>query len=160
MGSRGPVPSRSDQRRRTNSPAPKKAAAGSVPDVPAADPEWHPVARRWFESLAGSGQSRFYEPSDWAAAYVLAESISREFKPQPFTVGKGDDAHFEMVEMAPKGASLAAWLKGMAALMVTEGERRRAGLELQRGPVGANGVEVGDVSELDEWRDRLGRSAG
>ncbi len=62
--------------------------------------------------------------------------------------------------MAPKGASLAAWLKGMAALMVTEGERRRAGLELQRGPTGVSGEEVGDVSELDEYRERLGRSAG
>lgn len=158
MGTRGPAPKRSDQRRRTNSAAPQKAPAGSEPTPPSADPEWHPVARQWFESLVGSGQSRFYEPSDWAAAVVLAESISREFKPQPFTVGKGDDAHFEMVEMAPKGASLAAWLKGMAALMVTEGERRRAGLELQRGPVGVE--EVGDVSELDEYRDRLRGSAG
>jgi hypothetical protein len=119
-------------------------------EIPEPDPEWHKAATLWFESLARSGQSVFYTNSDWAAAYVLAESISRELNPQPVV---DEDGHVTMVSYPPKGASLAAWLKGMTALLVTEGDRRRAALELVR-PDPAEGVPA-DVSELDEYRQRL-----
>lgn len=159
MGKRGPTPKRSDQRRRTNTPVagePTTADGADEVPVPEGDPEWHPVALRWFESLSGSGQSVFYEPSDWGLAYVLAESISRELKPQPMTVGVGEDAHFEMVSLPPKGASLAAWLKGMTALLATEGDRRRASIELQRPKPGVGEEEGGgNVSHLDDVRLRL-----
>ena len=105
-GAGGPVPKRSDQRRRRNVPtkAVTRAAAGAALAVaPEADEGWHPVARRWFESLAASGQAVFYEASDWATAFVLAESMSREFHPQPVTTGRGDDAVMEMVSLPPKG---------------------------------------------------------
>lgn len=125
-------------------------------EAPLADPEWHPVAAAWFASLADSGQSRFYEPSDWATAVVLAESISRELKPQPLVIGVGKDAVLEMVSMPPKAASVAAWLKGMTALLATEGDRRRSALELHR-PAG-NGEEASDVTWLDDARARLGQS--
>jgi hypothetical protein len=154
-GSRGPVPKRSDQRRRKNKPAgPDVVEADGAAEVetPVASPEWHPVAVRWFESLALSGQSHFYEPSDWAAAYVLAESMSREMNPQPMTVGHGEHAFIEMVSLPPKGASLAAWLKGMSVLLVTEGDRRRVAMELTR----PKSDEVpADVANFDEFRRRL-----
>lgn len=157
MGTRGPAPKRSDQRRRTNKPEagePTKAPAAAEVEIPDADPDWHPVVRRWFESLAISGQSVFYEPSDWATAVLLAESINLELSEQPMVVGKGEDAHIEMVTLPPKAASVAAWLKGMSALLATEGDRRRAAVELQRPkPQGDEGG--GDVSELDDWRRRL-----
>ena len=155
MGERGPVPKRESQRRRTNKPERPTvhAATSSSVTVPDADPNWHPVALRWFESLAQSGQSAFYTASDWATAFVVAESMSRELKPQPLVVGRGEDATVEMVSMPPKGASLAAWLKAMSSLMVTEGDRRRAGLELDRAVGGEEAT--GDVSELDEYRQRL-----
>ncbi|MGL4300279.1 MAG: hypothetical protein ACRCW4_14520 [Candidatus Neomicrothrix subdominans] len=122
--------------------------------VPAADDGWHPVARIWYDSLGRSGQSQFYTSSDWATAYLLAESMSRELHPQPIVVGRGPDAVIEMHAVPPKGASLAAWLKGMAALMTTEGERRRARLELERAagasaPTGGGG---GDPVWLDAAR--------
>lgn len=154
-GSGGPPPKREAQRRRKNDPAggPADHAPGAdevvVPDV---DEEWHPVARRWFESLAESGQSRFYEPSDWATAFVLAESISRELNPQGI-VYKGEVVGYH--PMTVKGASLAAWLRGMTALMVTEGDRRRLRLELER----AQAEEAApDVSQLDHYRSRRGSS--
>lgn len=155
MGERGPVPKRESQRRRTNKPERPTVHAATTPSVtvPDADPNWHPVALRWFESLAQSGQSAFYTASDWATAFVVAESMSRELKPQPLVVGRGEDATVEMVSMPPKGASLAAWLKAMSSLMVTEGDRRRAGLELDRAVGGEEAT--GDVSELDEYRQRL-----
>ena len=154
MGSRGPVPKRSDQRRRTNQPENgelTKGKAAEVVEVPEPDPEWHPVARMWFESLAKSGQSHWYEPSDWASAYLLAESMSLELKPQP-VVGK--DGEVQMLRFPPKGASLAAWRAGMAALLVTEADRRRALVELERPTAGPEGGDA-DVADLARYRDRI-----
>jgi hypothetical protein len=135
---------------------PTKAPGAEIVERPSADPGWHPAAVAWFESLAASGQSHFYEPSDWATAYVLAESMSRELNPQPLVVGSGEEARVELYRLPPKAASVAAWLKGMTALMATEGDRRRAALELQR-PQPAGSEEGGDVTHLDDVRARLGR---
>lgn len=158
MGERGPVGKRSDRKLGHTSKA-EREAVERVEDpfvvvVPEGDPEWHPVALGWFESLKASGQSQFYASSDWATAVLLAESISRELSPQPVVVGKGDDARVEMLSFPPKGASLAAWLRGMTALLVTEGDRRRAALELQR-PAPERAEEAGSVSSLDAWRGRV-----
>lgn len=152
-GAGGPPPKRSEQRRRANKAVvPVDTAAGAARvEEPAANSKWHPVAKRWFESLGRSGQSVFYEPSDWATAYLVAESISRELKPQP--IGNTEDGQPVMATLPPKGASLSAWLRAMTVLMATEGDRRRLRLELSRpGPAGE--VET-DVSELAEYRRRL-----
>ena len=131
-GAGGPPPKRSAQRRRTNTPAAgePKQAQGITATRPPADPEWHAVAKLWFESLALSGQAIYYQASDWGLAYVLAESISRELNPQPIVVGSGDSAHTELVRVPMKGATLSAFLKGCTGLMVSEGDRRRSALEL------------------------------
>ncbi|WP_455908512.1 phage terminase small subunit [Streptomyces lydicus] len=53
---RGPVPKRSDQRRRHNEPAGPalvKTEAGKAPTIPRASGGWHPIAKRWFQSLKG-----------------------------------------------------------------------------------------------------------
>ena len=157
MGKRGPVPKRSDQRRRENAPevSPTKAPGAASVSIPSADPEWNPVAVRWYESLAESGQSAFYEPSDWASAWLLAESMSRELEPQPLVVGSGEHAKVEMHRMPPKAASVAAWLKGMSQLIATEGDRRRIGLELQRPAADGVGEPPAGVTDLRAWRESL-----
>lgn len=149
-GAGGPPPKRASQRRRVNKPeVPVTQAPGArTVVVPEADPEWHPVAARWFVSLGQSGQSVFYEPSDWATAYTIAESMSREFKPQPVVTDEG----VSWVSFPPKAASLSAWLKGMTALMATEGDRRRLRLELERGQ--AQEAKA-DVAWIDDARRRL-----
>lgn len=154
MGSRGPVPKHPDQRRRRNvkKAAPvKKAAKKStakasdvttlptpprpkrVP-VPRAQAGWHPVALAWYKSLADSGQSKFYQPSDWATAVLIAESMSRDLNPQMVSVlQEGPSAGEVVMEIIPlKGASLAAYLKAMSLLLVTEGDRRRMELVLDQ----------------------------
>lgn len=137
MGTRGPVPKPSDQRRRRNAPEQPIDNAPGADDVemPASDPEWHAIAAAWYESLGQSGQSRYYEPSDWQTAYLIAESMSRDLSPQAVgIVAQGPRAGEVVVSTIPlKGASLAAYLKAMSVLLVTEGDRRRAALELQRG---------------------------
>lgn len=66
-------------------------------------------------SLAGSGQARFYEPSDWQTARYVAESMSRNL-----SAGRFSSQHF------------AAVMSAMTDLLTTEGARRRARLELDR----------------------------
>ena len=139
-GAGGPIPKRSEQTRHRGQKAagdPVKAPAGTTVGAVEADPSWHPVMRRWFESLAESGQSAFYEASDWATAAVVAETMSRD-----------------LLDGEPvKAASMAAFLKGCTALLATDGDRRRAALELQRGPVVDE--EAGHVEHLTDARLRL-----
>lgn len=181
----GPVPKRSSQRRRKNKQEgpPPKSGRGSGRDEwakyakaigididPAASRSdimdsvakggatdgLHPLAREWFQSLSASGQSAFYEPSDWAMARVIAEAISREFKPQPIVVGTGEHASVEMHEMPPRGASLSAWLKAAGSLLVTEGDRRRLRIELEaKEPAQQDEA----VAILDDYRRRPSSSS-
>lgn len=132
MGNRGPVPKRSDQRLGHGSPRPTADKVPAAPKViiPKAAETWHPIASAWYESLAQSGQSRFYEPSDWATAFLIAESISRDLNPQFVGITLQGDMEYESIPL--KGASLNAYLKAMSSLMVTEGDRRRLNIELQR----------------------------
>lgn len=151
MGERGPVPKRTDQRRRENKPTIPltEAVAGAVSSQPPGDPSWHPLAAQWYRSLADSGQSRFYEPSDWSLAATIAESMSRDLKPQPVPVGDG------IVEVARPipGSSVAAWLRAMTVLLATEGDRRRLSLELKRAEQ-QPGVPDG-VADFQKYADRL-----
>lgn len=78
MGTRGPVPKRTESRQRRNVSDVDVKRADGAEDVsqPSPDPDWHPIATRLWESLGRSGQSRFYEPSDWAVAYSLMDDLS------------------------------------------------------------------------------------
>lgn len=139
MGTRGPVPKRSDQRRRANKPetpivkatSPARSAARPKPDA-----HWHPIARDLYVSLADSGQAQFYEPSDWAKARLAAELTSRAL------------AHAK-----PPGQLLAVVDSMWSSLLATEGDRRRLRVELER-PKGGD-EEAGDVSWFDDARRRL-----
>lgn len=132
MGTRGPVPKRSDQRRRNNQPVLKiaKPPAAGTSKGPPSNPAWHPIARAWYDSLGVSGQSKFYEPSDWAVAVLGAESMSRDLQPQAIGIAEKSGEVVESV-IPLKGASLAAYLRLFAVLLVTEGDRRRLQIELQ-----------------------------
>lgn len=137
MGSTGPIPKRSEERRRRNRPeTPVTAAkvAGKVA-VPAADPEWHKYARGLYCSFKKSGQSRFWEPSDWETARVQCHLLSvelRKSKPSPAMVG--------------------SIFSVLARLGVTEGDRRRMGIEINREAK----PKLAAVSIMDKYRDALG----
>lgn len=114
----GPVPKRSDQRRRRNvsdGPQTAKGAAGAAPSAPEPHEHWHPIAREWFESLSESGQSQYYEASDWATAVYVAEAMSRNLAGGRFSAQLFQAVHSAMTE-----------------LLTTEGARRRARIELER----------------------------
>lgn len=133
----GPVPKRSDQRRRRNKPAGgeiTRARAAAPAAAPKADPDWHPIARGWFEALGESGQSQYYEPSDWATARVWAELLSRQLE-----------------SGRPSAQMIASWSSGATELLTTEGARRRARMELERGPQGAE-EDAAKISRMDAYR--------
>lgn len=159
MADRGPVPKRSDQRRRTNKRPDDvdKAGGADVFEPPEPDSEWHPIALAWFRSLAESGQSAFYEPSDWATAVFVAEAMSRELEPQGL-VYKGEITGYHT--MVVKASMLSALMSAMSSLMVTEGDRRRMRLELQRPKPGESEGEDGNVSYFDDAARRLRGGAG
>lgn len=133
------VPKRIDQRLGHMTKAEKAAVTkvetvGDV-EVPPADEGWHEIARDWYESLPKSGQSRFYEPSDWAAARYVAAAITKTIDHGRFSAN-----------------SFAAIWSAMGDLLTTEGERRRVKLEVERKPAKPQG-EPGKVARLDDYRD-------
>lgn len=132
----GPVPSRSDQRRRRNKVEIDRAPAATARKCGPDAPEWlGGLALDWFESLRTSGQAVFYTDSDWASALIIAKAIER-------------------FEERPSAHMLTAILSGLGSLAATEGERRRLRIELDRSEH-QDADEEAAVAELDEWRQRL-----
>lgn len=133
----GPPPKRSDQRRRRNKPdesqpkltVVKDDAPRPAPKAPRVSPSWHPLMKDWFRSLKTSGQARFYEPSDWQTARLLAEVMSQELNS-----GEG-----------VKASMLGEFNRAAASLMTTEGERRRLRVELQAAEAGPVDDEASSV---------------
>ncbi len=140
MGTRGPVPKRSDQRRRENKPEiPYETAPGaSSGAIPNPDTDWHPIAKLWFESLAESGQSYWYQPSDWAEAFFLAHVMSEALT----------------ADTAINGPKLSAMLAGASRLMTTEGDRRRLRIELER-PDPVDSDEAAAVIAIAKYQQQL-----
>lgn len=144
MGTRGPIPKRSEERRRVNkSDGPEliQAPAGAptdLPELPGPDELWHPIAVDWYLSLRESGQAAFYEPSDWAVARYAADLMSKVL----------------LSERGPNGQLVAALNSVMSSLLTTEGDRRRARMELERKK--PSGPQLASVSPLDSYRDIAG----
>jgi hypothetical protein len=135
---RGQVPKHSSQRRRRNVDGRPETVEVTGPPVtaPKLRPGIHPLAARWYESLTESDQSRFYQPSDWMTAQVIAEAI-------------GDFAE------QPRASMLSAILQGATVLLATEGDRRRLRLELTRKSTSDPDEEAAVVA-LAEYQSRLG----
>lgn len=139
MGTRGPLPKRSEDRQRRNAPERDvvKAAGADVVKQPPASREWHPIAKRLWKAMGESGQSRFYEPSDWAVAYSLMDDLS----------------HYKNGAKR-SGQMLQTIMSSLSSLMLTEGDRRRLQIELSR--PSAEAEDDSKVVVMDKWRKRLG----
>lgn len=139
MGSRGPIPKPIDERLGHVT----KAEEAEVDKIPAlsgsvAAPELgldlHPLAADWYASLAQSAQARFYEPSDWQVARIIAQSI-----------------HDYMADSKRSSMKFAATMAAMTSLLVTEGDRRRVRMEIDRTPPDRVASDA-KVSVLDRYR--------
>lgn len=146
MGARGPIGKRSEERMGHRSKEEQdsvtKAPSGApedLPDLPDPSPSWDPIAADWYLSLRKSGQAAFYQPSDWAVARYAAELMSRVL---------------DCSERGPNGQLVAALNSVMSSLLTTEGDRRRARMELERKkPAPQGGAKV---TALDDYRSAFG----
>lgn len=136
----GPVPKRSDQRRRRNKPAGGEVTTIKPPTSPVRQPPLdfpaHPIAEAWYASLAESGQALYYEPSDWQAARLVAFDMTRHLNARRVS-----------------SQMLAALWTAMADLLTTEAARRRVRMEIDRlGDDEEDEAAAAKVRVLDEYR--------
>ena len=131
----GPPPKRPEQRRRENKyPATDSAPLTVAVKQPRIRAALNPLAKRWYHSLRTSGQAEFYADSDWQTALVAAEVLDRF--------------------LATSRATLLSEFNHIcSALLVTEGDRRRARLELER--AGKQEDKVPDAADINEARRRI-----
>jgi len=131
MGSRGPAPKRSVERRRRNRVDVESVVVAGPVEQPELLGEHSDVAVRFWEALGESGQAVFYEPSDWAFAELVVLAI-------------------DSFVAKPSAMMLSSINSMMSSLLVSEADRRRVRVELERGE-----GEPGEVTDLAEVRARL-----
>lgn len=142
----GPPPKRTSERRRRNKP--KDAAAPAKTKVvpiagaprvkpPAEDTTWHTIAKAWYRSLKTSGQSKYFEPSDWQAARLCAHVMSEHLNSRTLRAG--------MVQQI--------WVM-MGDLLTTEASRRRVRLELSTTESGDPGTDA-TVTIMSDYAKEL-----
>lgn len=164
---RGPVRKRSQARRRRNktdeqgyddTPEQVELDPEEFPEIDPLDdprcqanPNWHPAALAVWEAARESGQRIFWEPSDWAILRLTCSQISQEYAddliiekvklPMEGNRGGGEELVYGSRPM-PAG-KFAAVLKALGALGMTEGDRRRMRIELERhgGPADEGSAE-------------------
>lgn len=122
--------------RSDRTPLKKGEAFPSV--IPDPDPNWHRVAKMIWNSLEDSGQSQFYQQSDWAIAYALCDEMS-EYK---LAHGKAKSA-----------MKLQIIMQGLGDLLVTEADRRRARIELEEPDDGKQ--EAASVTVMADYEKAL-----
>lgn len=104
--------------------------------IPLPDPEWHNVARMMWDSTAESGGAAYFESSDYATLYFLCDQIHYVYR----TTGAGESRN-----RSPE--LIKAILAGLGNLLVTEGDRRKLHVELQKAP-DDDGDFLADLEEL------------
>ena len=114
-------------------------------EIPSPDPDWHPIAKMLWDALENSGQSDFYQQSDWAFAYSLCEDLSM-YK-SPHVSKDGTEYHKR------SGQMLQTIYSAMERLLVTEGDRRRVRIELHEPEPE---VKLASVTAIEDAQRALG----
>lgn len=142
MGARGPIPKRAGDRLGHNSKSDLDVDTVKMVGMvkpPACPKGLHVIASGWYRSLRRSGQSEYYEPSDWKMAQFVAIQMDVVLRMTPLT------------GWSPQ--ALKAVMEASDRLLVTEAARRRARIEVERT------LAMGDTGEkpedLDDRRARL-----
>lgn len=169
MGERGPIPKRSDERERRNKPENSGGVAITKGqgyfdfDIPEPAEHWLDQTVDMYEAFYDSGESYWFQLTDWHTLWMLCEQIDRELRPQFVGMGNVWNETAGEMETKPikmkvpmKGASLAALLKGLGSLGATEGDRRRMQMELQREETGLTPDQEAEQHVVDA-RARFGR---
>ncbi|AWY03824.1 terminase small subunit [Gordonia phage Nedarya] len=149
MGTRGPIGKRDDERVRRNKPEDPTATVSVIGTVEIPElgdisffGETHPIVEDMYQSIKDSAAVKFYEPTDWQFARLTLYTLNEELLAA-------------RAQGRPIGAmKLTAINQMMSSLLLTEGDRRRARIEIERAPGADNGENVREVSDL--FAERLG----
>lgn len=138
MAGRGPVPNRSDdlsRKRNANRANRPDLTTGEhlEPKIPEPNPEWGKVTMIIWDSFHNSGQCTWWQETDWSKAYFMCEQIDRHEK-NPTARGSAQN--------------LTTIVQMMSNLMMTEAERRRARIELERPRPIEEPIELQAVRDL------------
>lgn len=133
----GPIPNREEdlarprERKGSDQQSVTKGVMRPV-TIPHADKDWHPIARKIWDSLKTSGMADFYQQTDWALAYSLMDDLSK---------------------MKKNGRPSSQWAQviyqQLGTLGLSEGERRRMRIELHEPDDGATDVEDEAISSYE-----------
>jgi hypothetical protein len=104
-----------------------------------ADSSWYPEVKRLYEALFDSPMACTYEQSDVEFAYVNAEVLNIALSAR--TTASGLNASL-----------IAGCMSAFGRLGITEGDRRRLGIEVEQ-PDGRSDT----VAVLEGYRERLGK---
>jgi hypothetical protein len=104
--------------------------------IPQPNENWDPAVQSWFRALALSGQSEFYEASDWATAVAAAQAYNIFLKTYNASV-------------------FGSFVRLSERLGVTVVDRKRSRIELADDDVTDADEDAAD-STVIEWQGRLG----
>ena len=138
MGVKGPIPKRSTEGHRITQA--RKLDGGVEPvnvvaepvKPPSLDPGWHPIAKKLWKAVEQSTFTRYYEPSDWIVLYSTC-----------------DDLSFYKMQHMRSPTALAAINAMLTSLLLTEGDRRRVQIEINR--IDESEAESAGVVALQAW---------
>lgn len=142
MAGRGPVPERSDERRRRNKDAVEIEQVALTEDVYGPElnlPDAHALAKDFYEGLRTSPQSQYLQPSDWQKARICAQILSDYLEDPRRSAIKAQVA-----------------LQAMTDLLVTEGERRRLRIEVARAEKADDDLAKQREKKRQEYRKAAG----
>ena len=147
MAGNGPIPNRSDQRVRRNKPdvpIEKITAIGGVPvpDLGILNPHW--LVRDMYNSLKVSAQKKYFEPSDWQYARLAMFTLNEMLQPSE----DGKPARISAMKLQVVNQML-------GSLLMTEGERRRVRIEVER-EQSAGDADVVQIADI--YRERLSKA--
>lgn len=137
---RGPIPQRSDDtiRRNVGEPIDKVSAIGTVVAPELGLGLTHFLVQDLYDSMKESAQAKYFEPSDWQFARLTLDQLNKEL-----LYGSG----------AIGAMKLSAINQMLTSLLLTEGDRRRVRIEIERQTGDKKPGEV--VNFADAMRARM-----
>lgn len=142
MGSRGPVGKRSDQRVRRNKEnqdTEQVSVSGTVEPPSLGFSPDNELTMELYESVLASGYTHTYEPSDWHVLRFLLFNV---------------DTYITQISESGKvnAHALSELMSGFGSLLMTEGERRRLKMEIQR----EESKPSADVAVMNDYKKMFG----
>jgi hypothetical protein len=105
------------------------------------------ITKAFWESLGQSGQAKYYEPSDWMTALTALHLLDKQLRPY-----EDKDGKMKVGQVSP--TMVAAVWQMLTSIAVTEGERRRLRIEVDRS-TGEVGEEAKVIPISKVYEDRL-----